>query len=186
MLAPGSNSCASAPDRRVARSVSVPVAVATSGNLPLVSPLSGSPAVGFEALQYRLEGLGFWWALLFFGPPGWVALALIARVKGGVVVKVPLAESELRRISWLQEARGRGVWGAVGFGVLALIARSFVPLAVVCGVGAVLCVVVAVYSLIVLPWIRPSIHVDLLVRKVTFLEAADQFADAVEGVGTPT
>lgn len=159
--------------------ISVPIAVATDGLLPLVSPLSGDDAERYWSLRYRLEGLGFAWVLLFIGPVGWVALLIIMRLKGGVTVQIPFSTAEGRRIDWLTDARVRGTWGAAGFGAVALAARSAAPIAILFGGAALLCVIAAVYSLIVLPWIRPSINVDLRRRNVQFIGVSERFAEAV-------
>ncbi|MEE9414832.1 MAG: hypothetical protein V3V01_06060 [Acidimicrobiales bacterium] len=155
------------------------MAVATDGLLPLVSPLSGEDAERYWSLRYRLEGLGFAWILLVLGPIGWAVLIVIMRLKGGVTIQVPFSPAEGRRIDWLTDARTRGAWGAVGFGAVALAARSAGPVAALFGGAALLCVIAAIYSLIVLPWIRPSINVDLLGRKVQFLGVCEGFAEAV-------
>ena len=152
---------------------------AASGDLPMISALSGDDADELTQLTYRLEGLGVAWVLLLLGPPGWFVLALIARAKGGATVKLPLTTKEARRLAWLADARVRGAWGAVGFGAVALAIRGAPYLSLIVGMGALLCLIIAVYATVVLPWQRPSIHVDQGGTRVTLLAAPERFGQAV-------
>ncbi|MGN6693961.1 MAG: hypothetical protein ACTHN0_07265 [Aquihabitans sp.] len=71
---------------------------AVRGNLPQVCARTGAPTAKRLTIHQDLTGgLGAAWVLLFFGPLGWLVLALVAlsRRRSTLTVRIPYAEAEL-------------------------------------------------------------------------------------------
>ena len=91
---------------------------AVQGNLPPVCARTGVAASARLTIHQDLtDGLGAAWVLLFFGPLGWLVLALVAlsRRRSTLTVRIPYGDDELRR--YVSAAR-RTMHLAIGTGVL--------------------------------------------------------------------
>jgi hypothetical protein len=100
---------------------------AVRGTLPGVCAKTGRPASRFLTIHQDLTGgLGAAWVLVFFGPLGWLILALVAatRRRSNLTVRIPYADDELE--AYVRAAR-RTMHVAVGTGVVlaAIIAAHF-------------------------------------------------------------
>jgi hypothetical protein len=129
---------------------------AVRGRLPDVCVKDGTPANG-NMLELRRavagsNGLGAAWVLLFFGPPGWLILLLIALFSDKreyLTVNLPYSVAARERFRATKRRRNAGGLGAglVGAAVLVLsLAAGLGPAGVVIALGAF---AVAVGSLVV-------------------------------------
>ncbi|HWJ97214.1 MAG TPA: hypothetical protein VNQ33_03580 [Acidimicrobiales bacterium] len=93
---------------------------AVRGRLPEVCAKTGVPATRHLTIHQDLTGgLGAAWVLVFFGPLGWLVLALVAvsRRRSTLTVRIPYADRELDR--YVRTAR-RTFHLAIATGVLLL------------------------------------------------------------------
>lgn len=145
------------------------------GDLPMVCAKTGEPAVSKALVRSTTRSPGLAWLLVFFGPPGWVALAVILWIGGEQLEgRVPMSQEAWDRIC----RRTRGAWIAAGAAVACLVlavALQFPGL----GVLAVAALVVAVVSTIGTNLATVELSLDASRRWVTISSVHPDFAAAV-------
>lgn len=170
-------------------SVRVFVDDAVLGRLPPVCARTGAPADGKLRVEQAIGGIGAGWLLVFLGPPGWLALVVLAASMRHetLTVRLPYCASAVEHELRLARVRFMGALGAVGFTIAALVLAS--PLKEFGAVAAVAAFTVAAIAHVRLAFVRIGIRLDASRRWLTLSGVHLGFATAVEalhdGVATP-
>ncbi|HEV2069387.1 MAG TPA: hypothetical protein VGR26_06305 [Acidimicrobiales bacterium] len=102
------------------------------GDLPMVCAKTGTPAVGKAKVTSTTRSPGLAWLLVFFGPPGWLALAVILWIGGERLGgRVPMSQDAFDRVQW----RTRAAWIAAAASLVSVVLAFVLTLPIFAWLG---------------------------------------------------